>query len=160
MEFNEPVEPDKFKDLNLLDSAVNRPYQTWAGDDLYPSIYEKAAALFHSISCNHCFYNGNKRTAVATVDDFLTANEIFLLISNEDMYELAKNTAAANENGIRPDVVHQTIRQKLEAESVSREHLEAFNAQNPGHETIARVIEKLPEWTARVRNHPMNADSN
>jgi len=64
MAFDEPVDKNAFKDRGLLDSAVNRPFQTFGGQELYETIYKKAAALFHSLTCNHCFHNGNKRTAV------------------------------------------------------------------------------------------------
>lgn len=45
-----PQEPVGVKDPGLLDSAINRPKQTVFGNDAYPSIYEKAAALFESIA--------------------------------------------------------------------------------------------------------------
>ena len=50
------------RDSNLLDSALNRPFQTFGGEDLYSSFYEKAAAVIQSIIINHPFVDGNKRT--------------------------------------------------------------------------------------------------
>lgn len=50
------------RDNNLLDSALHRPFQTFGGEDLYPSVYEKAAAVIQSILINHPFVDGNKRT--------------------------------------------------------------------------------------------------
>jgi len=55
------------KEPNLLESAINRPKQSVFGDAAYPSIYEKAAALFESIAKKHAFYNANKRTALASL---------------------------------------------------------------------------------------------
>jgi death-on-curing protein len=157
MTFDEPVEPEKFKDLNLLDSAVNRPYQTWGAVDLYDSIFKKAAALFHSVACNHCFYNGNKRTAVLAVDSFLTANEIIVVVSNEDMYSLAKSAASANESGITPDSILATISEKLEEESVSIERLRAIDDSEPDkYPSITRLLQRAPTLIARVREHPRN----
>jgi death on curing protein len=69
-----PNEPLGVKDSNLLDSAINRPKQTAFGDDIYKTIYEKAAALFESIAKNHAFYNANKRTALASLIIFLKIN--------------------------------------------------------------------------------------
>ena len=52
------------RDPGLLASAVGRPAQTVLGDDAYPDLYTKVAALFESLACNHAFTDGNKRTAV------------------------------------------------------------------------------------------------
>lgn len=69
-----PKEPVGVKDPGLLDSAINRPKQTVFGSDAYPSIHEKAAALFESIAKNHAFHNANKRTALASLIVFLKLN--------------------------------------------------------------------------------------
>ena len=52
------------RDENLLISAVNAPFQTFMGNDLYPSIYDKSAQLCYGIANNHPFTDGNKRTAL------------------------------------------------------------------------------------------------
>lgn len=69
-----PQEPVGVKDSSLLESAINRPKQSVFGNDAYPSIYEKAAALFESIAKNHAFHNANKRTALASLIVFLKIN--------------------------------------------------------------------------------------
>jgi death-on-curing protein len=69
-----PQEKVGVKDSALLDSAIHRPMQSVLGSDAYPSIYEKAAALFESIAKNHAFYNANKRTALASLIIFLKIN--------------------------------------------------------------------------------------
>ncbi|MBP3041312.1 type II toxin-antitoxin system death-on-curing family toxin [Bacillaceae bacterium Marseille-Q3522] len=69
-----PKEQAGVKDSGLLDSAINRPKQSVFGQDAYPSIYEKAAALFESIAKNHAFHNANKRTALASLIVFLKIN--------------------------------------------------------------------------------------
>lgn len=66
-----PDEQLGVKDPNLLDSAINRPKQSACGIDAYPTIFEKAAALFESIAKNHAFHNANKRTALASLIVFL-----------------------------------------------------------------------------------------
>ncbi|WP_431802359.1 type II toxin-antitoxin system death-on-curing family toxin [Halobacillus andaensis] len=62
------------KDQGLLESAVYRSQQTTSGEDTYATIFEKNAALFESLARNHCFHNGNKRTALASLDIFLKKN--------------------------------------------------------------------------------------
>jgi death on curing protein len=49
------------RDINLLESALSRPFQTFDTKDLYPNPIEKAAALIESILINHPFIDGNKR---------------------------------------------------------------------------------------------------
>lgn len=58
----------------LLESAVYRPQQSAFGEDAYPTIIEKAAALFESLGQNHSFQNANKRTAFTTMVVFLRYN--------------------------------------------------------------------------------------
>ena len=50
------------RDQGLLESAVYRPQASFGGEDLYPNLFSKAAALGHSIIKNHPFVDGNKRT--------------------------------------------------------------------------------------------------
>ncbi len=62
------------RDYTLLHSALERCKATFAGQDLYPSTLEKAAALMHSLVMNHAFLDGNKRTAFAVMSRFLNTN--------------------------------------------------------------------------------------
>jgi len=48
------------RDINLLESALNRAFQTFGGDELYPGPLEKSAAIFESIILNHPFIDGKK----------------------------------------------------------------------------------------------------
>lgn len=71
------------RDESLLLSALNRPYQTFDGKDLYPTIIDKAAAVFESIIINHPFIDGNKRMAYAFMQ-ILLKEEGFELDATED----------------------------------------------------------------------------
>lgn len=62
------------RDFALLHSAVERPKATFEGQDLYPTLWAKAAALMHSLTMNHPFTDGNKRTSWATTSLFLWIN--------------------------------------------------------------------------------------
>jgi death-on-curing protein len=66
------------KDHSLLDSAVHRPQQSVFGEDAYPSLFEKAAALLESLIKNHCFHNATKRKAYLVVKSFLLLNGFHL----------------------------------------------------------------------------------
>ena len=62
------------RDLGALESAVARPRQTFGGEDLYPGLTAKAAALGFSLIQNHPFVDGNKRVGHAAMDAFLRLN--------------------------------------------------------------------------------------
>jgi len=66
------------RDFTLLHSAVERPKATFQGEDLYTTIFDKAAALLQSICLNHPFTDGNKRTAWASAHKFLWDNGYYL----------------------------------------------------------------------------------
>lgn len=58
------------RDLGALESAIAQPRMTFGGEDLYPTIVDKAAALGFSIVMNHPFIDGNKRTGHAAMEIF------------------------------------------------------------------------------------------
>jgi death-on-curing protein len=66
------------RDMELLESAISRPYQTFDSKDLYPTVEEKASAIIESIVTNHPFIDGNKRTGY-------TLFRLFLLIEGKDI---------------------------------------------------------------------------
>lgn len=69
-----PGEMVGIKEPELLNSAIERPFQTMFGDALYGDTFEKATALFESLAKNHVFFNANKRTAFACTVYFLFIN--------------------------------------------------------------------------------------
>jgi len=64
----------KVRDMGLLEAAAGRPMTTVFGQDAYPTLQEKAAALLHSIARNHPFADGNKRTATVAALFMLEVN--------------------------------------------------------------------------------------
>src|SRR3989344_79749 len=66
------------RDFALLHSAVERPKATFGGNDLYPTIFLKAASLLQSLCLNHPFSDGNKRTAWLSTKRFLYINSYHL----------------------------------------------------------------------------------
>jgi death-on-curing protein len=62
------------RDQGLLESAVYRPQASFGGEDLYPDLFSKAAALGHSIIKNHPFVDGNKRTGFEAMRLILRLN--------------------------------------------------------------------------------------
>ncbi len=62
------------RDFALLHSALERCKASFGGEDLYPTLFDKASALLHSLVMNHAFLDGNKRTAYAIMVRFLNSN--------------------------------------------------------------------------------------
>ena len=62
------------RDLAALESAVAQPRATFGGEDLYPTLAEKAAALGHALIQNHPFVDGNKRVGHAALETLLVLN--------------------------------------------------------------------------------------
>lgn len=79
------------RDLGLLESAIAQPRMTFGGEDLYPSLTEKSAALGFSIIMNHPFVDGNKRTGHAVTEVFLILNgmEISASVDEQERIVLA-----------------------------------------------------------------------
>ncbi len=75
------------RDINLLDSALNRPFQTFGGDELYPGPFEKSAAIFESIILNHPLVEGNKRTGFLLSATLLLEYNIVLTASEDSLYD-------------------------------------------------------------------------
>jgi len=62
------------RDLDALESAVSQPHAAFGGQDLYPDLITKAAALCYSLVMNHPFVDGNKRVGHAAMETFLLLN--------------------------------------------------------------------------------------
>lgn len=77
------------RDLALLESAIFRPQSSFNGEDLYPTLFYKAAALMTSLILNHAFFDGNKRTGTASMIVFLELNGCKLKISQKTLVNTA-----------------------------------------------------------------------
>jgi death-on-curing protein len=76
------------RDHGLLESALARPRTSVMGEDAYPRLQEKAAALLHSLARNHALVDGNKRLALAGTLVFLHVNGHRLTATNDEAYDL------------------------------------------------------------------------
>ena len=80
--------PVHVRDIGLLDAAVHRPRASVLGQDAYPDVMTKAAALLHSLVRNHPLVDGNKRLAWLATYVFLAKNGLELDPPDDDAYEL------------------------------------------------------------------------
>ncbi|HEY9001419.1 MAG TPA: type II toxin-antitoxin system death-on-curing family toxin [Mucilaginibacter sp.] len=94
------------RDQGGLEAALHRPYATFDGIDLYPTVVEKAAAIFESIIINHPFIDGNKRVAYALMRSMLIESDFDIAASKDDKYEM---TIAASKGEIGFDEIKQWL---------------------------------------------------
>ena len=78
---------DGVRDYNLLESAIETPFQSFGGDELYPTIQAKGARLGYGLIKNHCMVDGNKRIGAHTMLVFLALNGIELRYTQKELYE-------------------------------------------------------------------------
>ncbi len=83
------------RDEGYLESAIERPSATFGGEDLYPTPYEKAAAILESILKNHPFVDGNKRTAFLACDATLRLHNLIFTLSEDESYQFVINVATS-----------------------------------------------------------------
>ena len=81
------------RDKNLLESAVNNPFQTFGGEDLYKTIFDKAAQLAYGLAKNHGFVDGNKRVAIHAMLVYLLINDFDTDFSQAELVEIGMNLA-------------------------------------------------------------------
>jgi len=84
------------RDKGILESAIAQPYMTYNGQDLYPSLIEKVAALGFSLINNHPFVDGNKRIGHAAIEVTLLMNG-FEIVANIDEQETVILSVAGND---------------------------------------------------------------
>lgn len=88
-------DPPPIRDVGLLGSAAARPQTTAFGKDAYPDVWQKVAALFHSIVNNHPMVDGNKRLGWLATAVFLELNDASVSDApNDDVYDLVIAVAA------------------------------------------------------------------
>ena len=78
----------------MLDSALNAPFQTFGGEDAYPSIQQKAARLCFGLVKNHPFVDGNKRIGAHVMLVFLALNGIELQYTQTELSDVILQLAA------------------------------------------------------------------
>jgi death-on-curing protein len=88
--------PPVVRDYGLLESALARPQASAFGEDAYPSLQEKAAALLHSLARNHALVDGNKRLALAATVAFLGMNRTRLTFTNGEAYDFIISVATGS----------------------------------------------------------------
>lgn len=146
----DPISPAGVKNSNLLESACTRPHTGMGNFEKYPSVELKLAALFHSLTKNHPFHNGNKRTALATLLTGLGRNDKRLSneINDDKIYDFVVSVTSdsfpkADHNLDVDQVVHcisQWIKENSDSISV-----------RPSTMTVAEFVDRCSEAGAKTK---------
>jgi len=84
---------DGIRDEGLLESALNAPFQTFDGEDLYKTVQSKAAKLGFLLVKNHPFIDGNKRIGILAMLVFLEINGIEVTSTDDELIRLGLSLA-------------------------------------------------------------------
>lgn len=82
------------RDENLLDSAINTPYQTFGGEELYPTVQKKASCLCFGLVNNHAFNDGNKRIGILAMLTFMELNGMQIQCTDNELIDLGLSVAS------------------------------------------------------------------
>jgi len=82
------------RDLALLDSALESAFQTFDGQELYPTKEEKGARIGYALISNHAFVDGNKRIGMYVLLTFLEVNGIRIYPSEEEVVRVGLEVAS------------------------------------------------------------------
>ena len=89
---------NELRDIGLLDSALEGIFQTFGGEELYPTKEEKGARLGYTLISNHAFVDGNKRIGMYVMLTFLEVNGVHMDCTNEDVVEAGLGVASGEMN--------------------------------------------------------------
>ncbi|HVT69832.1 MAG TPA: Fic family protein [Trebonia sp.] len=82
------------RDVGLLDSACRRPQASLLGQEAYPTLAGKAAALMHSLARDPALVDGNKRLALLAAVVFLRINGHILGLTDDVAFDLTMSVGA------------------------------------------------------------------
>ncbi|MFC6282792.1 MULTISPECIES: type II toxin-antitoxin system death-on-curing family toxin [Polaromonas] len=122
----DPVSPAGIKSADMLASACSRPHTGIGNTDKYDTLYRKAAALFHSLTKNHPFHNGNKRTALITLLTTLSRNDRRLKqdVNDDEIFDFVVAVTADEfpnaTKRLEPDAVVEEIAKWLKERTVAK----------------------------------------
>lgn len=102
---------DGVRDKGLIESALNKPFQTFDGEDLYKDDIDKITAVTYSLVSNHGFIDGNKRIGIAVMLLLLKLNSLNIDYTQDSLIELGLGIASGR---IKEFEIKKWINEKLE----------------------------------------------
>ena len=99
------------RDENMLDSAMNAPFQGYGEYEFYPSVVQKAVRLCYGLVMNHPFHDGNKRIGAMALLTTLDLNHLNLKTNSAELSEVILRLAAGT---ITDETLLQWVQDRLE----------------------------------------------
>jgi len=131
----------------LLESALAEPQQTYGGEFLHRTLFDKAAALFRSIILNHGLLDGNKRLSLASTTCFLLLNGYVFSASRDEAVGFAIRVAEARARPSLVEISRWIRRNSISVEKLSslprREKAKYLGVQAQFDNVLTRQIDEL-----------------
>lgn len=96
LQWDEPIPEFSTRFPTVLERCLAVPFQTFGRRGLYRGLVPKSAILFYLMVKNHPFQNGNKRIAMTALLTFLSKNDKWLIVDNQELYNFAKWVTESN----------------------------------------------------------------
>lgn len=93
------------RDEGLLDSALEAPFQTFAGQDLYPTDMDKIVRFGYGLIGNHPFHDGNKRIGALALLTLLELNGYSIDSTNKEFADIIYSVASGSEGKYYEDLL-------------------------------------------------------
>lgn len=114
----DPIAKFREHDFEKLDAALNLPRH----DLGYPTLIDKAAILYYVLNKGHPFWNGNKRISAVSLLVFLYINDMWLAVSNAELYE--KTLYVAKSDRSEKDKIVSEVREWINKNLVTRKYMD------------------------------------
>lgn len=156
-ETNDPIPEVNEKSFERISSYLEMPFQTGYGQELYPTIYDKAAILCYLIIKNHALSNGNKRMGIVSMLLFLEKNNA--KYNKIQAYSLAKYIASSDSND--KEKVLQYIKEKITPMAINKKDIQKLEkviadpkTSQEQKERFQKILDKIKEDEGMVPAKP------
>ena len=93
------------RDEGLLDSALEAPFQTFGGQDLYPGDMDKIARFGYGLIGNHPFHDGNKRIGALALLTLLELNGYLINATDKELSDIIYAVASGSDGKTYEDLL-------------------------------------------------------
>ncbi len=130
------------REENLLKSIPEAINQTFGGEELYPTVYKKAAYIWEKLSKYHCFIDGNKRTALATTIIYMGINNYSFDTNKSDLYDRCIDIASSQ---VDFDFIEEYLKAITTKEENSENRIEKILIDMKTDKVLYEIMVKLSQ---------------
>ncbi len=130
------------REENLLKSIPEAINQTFGGEELYPTVYKKAAYIWEKLSKYHCFIDGNKRTALATTIIYMGINNYSFNTNKSDLYDRCIDIASSQ---VDIDFIEEYLESITTKEENLENSIDSILSNMQGDKVLYEIMVKLSQ---------------